>query len=147
MEHAFTGMAELLRDLEALAPAVGTEAAHIITAATNAAFVEVRSGYRRGPTGNLIKGVSIQEKGPRWKVLRSRAPHAWLWERGTVARYTKGQGKYTVRSHRGTMPATPTFWPAVRKYQTRLIQQIAAAITRQRVRGMTGTLTVADHGD
>ncbi len=158
--EGFKGMAELIRGLERLGGAVQTEAASIVRTTAQLMAARVRSLYPRRPAGRkagaLQDRVVIEEgRGQftathrsgggvagtfvgslRWKV-RSKAPHAHLYEFGTVVRRTASRG-----ANRGRMGATPTFVPEAVRARERMRRELIALIERQSVPGMTGRLEV-----
>jgi len=92
----------------------------------------------QGPTGNLRNGVRawVPKRNTRQKdamaiagVHCSVAPHAWIVEYGTVARYTKG-GAY-----RGVMPPQQYFTPLKEQEEpgmlTRIIDKVLDHILKE----------------
>ena len=137
-------MAELIADLSHLGESVERETAQVVQRAAEEMGAELQ---RRYPSyeGVLRRRVVVESRpspagGPvlRWKV-RSKAPHAHLYEYGTVQRFSGATG-----ANRGTMPATPTFVPAAVRARRRMIDGLQALVRRQRVRGMTGQLEVRE---
>lgn len=139
----FSGMAELIADLGKLGEAAQREGAVVVQQAATSMASELQSAYP-SHEGVLRGRVVVENRsagsGPalRWKV-RSKAPHAHLYEYGTVRRFTADTG-----ANRGTMPATPTFVPAAIRTRRRMVEGLKAVIRRQRVRGMTGQLEVRE---
>lgn len=140
MAEGFTGMAQLIADLQALGPKCAGESGKIVPAHANSAAVDIRSSY---PVveGNLRDGVTVEDRGPLVKQVVNKAPHAHIYERGTVARYTHSTG-----AGRGTMPAGNKFIPRAIKWRARMNEQLVNMVRRQKVRGMTGTLDVVERG-
>ena len=141
MAEGFTGMAELIADLQALGPAKEQEAGVIVSKHAEAAAQAVRVGYPV-KEGGLRNGVVVKVIGATRRLVISRARHAHLFERGTVRRSTNSTG-----ANRGTMPAGNVFIPTVVRWRTRMNEQLIAMVKRSKVRGMTGTLDVVNRGD
>lgn len=158
--EGFKGMGELIRGLERMGAHVQTEASSIVRTTAQVMAARVRGQYPRRATGNKAGALQdrvVVEEGRgqflasrrggggvggtfvgslRWKV-RSKAPHAHLYERGTVERYLASNG-----ARRGRMGATPVFIPqAIRARQT-MHNQLVALLVRQTVPGMTGRMEV-----
>lgn len=72
-----------------------------VRAQADAMAREAAQAYPEGPTGNLRRGVTVRTEGSAYSVVAlvsSRAPHAFIFERGTKVRRTdKGY-------NRGAMP-------------------------------------------
>jgi hypothetical protein len=114
----WTGLNEFSAMLAQLPDALVTDAGEIVQRAASDTKAELLEGYPVGPGrkkygqwyagGNLRAGVSsnVARAGLRTSArVFSTAPHAHLWERGTVARYTTGRGKVRAGLYRGIMPA------------------------------------------
>jgi HK97 gp10 family phage protein len=130
------GLEALIRSLEALPGEIKAAAAEIVddTAEEMAADVIQRYPKREG---RLRAGVVIDRSATsalRVKV-RTKAPHAHLYEYGTVQRFHARNGKSV-----GTMPAQPTFIPAAQRHRRRMVEKLTNTVAR----GMTGTLDVQD---
>lgn len=95
------GLNEFRHALQNLPEELATEAAHVVTETTNAVQRAVVSGYPLGRTGNLARRVSVSTSTSGVStvgVVRSNAPHASIFEKGTTLRHTaKGY-------NRGRMP-------------------------------------------
>ena len=102
----------------------------------------VRQRYPRGRTGTLRDRVVVEQLHPssgaslRWKV-RSKAPHAHLYERGTVNRRTASTG-----ANRGRMAAHPIFIPEAIRHRTVMVHRLVDLLARQTVPQMTGHMEV-----
>jgi len=123
-------------ELTELADAITTEAAE-------SAAAELRAAYPIGPGkadgsydgGNLRKGVRVtdatrsrirlQAQFSTGKVVRSNAPHAYLFETGTAVRYTK---KDAPPRHRGFMPGANIFVPLMQRRRRDMDQDLIALI-------------------
>ena len=96
------GLAEFRRALQQLPEDLAEEASTIVLAQADEAQRQIRTAYPEGPTGNLRRGVTVERNKSKFStrgIVRSRAPHAHLFERGTGPRRTdKG-------ANRGWMPA------------------------------------------
>jgi len=132
MADGFTGMAELLADLATLPDHLKGEAAKIVEGSANGMAADVRQGYAY-KKGALVRGVSVETKGPLRVQVKSKSPEAHLNEFGTVQRFNK------ANANRGTMPAKPVFIPAAVRARRRMLTDLAAMLHRAKVRGMTGT--------
>lgn len=86
-----TGVSELQAALKRLSIEVQEKAEKEIEATARATAAELKGVYPVGDTGNLRRGVRVKPvKGAReitWRTV-STAPHAHLWEYGTVNRTT-----------------------------------------------------------
>jgi len=123
-------------ELTELADAITTEAAE-------SAAAELRAAYPIGPGkadgsydgGNLRKGVRVtdatrsrirlQAQFSTGKVVRSNAPHAYLFETGTAVRYTK---KDSPPRHRGFMPGANIFVPVVVAARREMFEDLVAIV-------------------
>lgn len=115
-----------------LGPIVESTAAGLVS--------ELKATYAK-VDGVLAERV-VSEPGrssPLLVKVRSKAPHAHLYEYGTVRRFTKGSG-----AARGTMPAQPTFVPAAVRWRDRMIRQVKGALGRLQVPGFTGSFEVRE---
>jgi hypothetical protein len=138
MADGFSGMADLIRSLEQLPEQMKAEAGHIVQDAANGTATEIRQAYPQ-KDGDLVRGVEVEQQGElRWKV-RSRAPHAHLYEYGTVQRSLNSNG-----ANRGTMPAQPTVIPIAQRRRRRMLDGLKSMLQRAKVRGMTGSLDVRE---
>jgi hypothetical protein len=122
------GLAELYVELKNLPTTLTGEAAHLVEAAANGVYVDIKSAYPQR-TGNLRKGMAISQlitKGQfvAGAVVTNRAPHATLFELGTQARHT------TIGVNRGTMPPGRVFVPRVVKARRKLTQDLKDMVTR-----------------
>lgn len=98
------GLDELRRELRQLPEDLAREASAIILAHAEDAGRRVRTAYPEGPTGNLKHRVTVNQEAGRFgtrALVRSRAPHAWIFEKGTRDRRTHSG------ANRGRMPAAP----------------------------------------
>ena len=98
----WTGLQEFKQELLRLPEELTDDAAQIVVDAAQKVGRDVQAAYPQGATGNLKKGVrtTIESQsgfGAR-AIVRSTAPHAHLFERGTRLRQTH-RG-----ANRGRMP-------------------------------------------
>ena len=138
------GVRELVAALEALPDELRrNELGPVVSAHAEALVSELRATYPKH-TGTLAARVAAEpsRKGDPlfWKV-RSKAPHAHLYEYGTIGRFTKGTGAY-----RGIMPepAQPVFVPAAIRVRERMIRAVKGALQSLRVPGFTGSPEVRE---
>lgn len=98
----FAGLDAFRAALRALPEDLAHEGATIVEANATEAARKTQQGYPQGPTGNLKRRVSVESNGGgRFGVVatvRSRAPHASMFERGTRQRQTR------TGANRGAMP-------------------------------------------
>ena len=132
------GFDDLSRAIEALPEDLSRrELAPVVRSHSEGLAGELRSFYDKGGTGTLASRVVVEPgkdaRGLRMKV-RSKAPHAHLYEFGTIQRFTAGTG-----ANRGTMPAQPTFIPAAIRWRDRMKRAAKTALQSLRVPGFTGS--------
>ena len=142
VELRLTGILELKQALANLPAELKGQATGIVMETAYAAADDIRNQYPLGPPGrtnrrgkdvtpgNLKKGVRVvvKEIGPVGVAaqVRSAAPHAHLYEFGTVARHYVT--KYGVRKAVGAMPPRPVFIPTMIRYRRLLYAKLAALI-------------------
>ena len=133
MADGFEGLDRLIADLQRLPDALKKEAERTIEAAANGMAAQVRQRYPRGQTGNLIKGVAMRKRGPLNYQVVSRAPHANLYEFGSVKRWRES-GATT-----GSMPEAPSpvFVPEAVRARKRQYAEHEETLRRMKVTGMT----------
>jgi hypothetical protein len=98
------GLSELRDALRKLPEHLADEAGVIVQAHADDAQRRIQQAYPEGPTGNLRRGVTKEHYQSRFTssaIVRSRAKHAWLYERGTQSRRTR------TGASRGQMPQAP----------------------------------------
>jgi len=98
------GIREFHQALRNLPADLSEEAGTIIEHTADRAKADIQTAYPEGPTGNLKAGVSRQTNRSRYStsaLVKSRAKHANIFERGTRQRQTFGG------ANRGTMPQPP----------------------------------------
>ena len=140
-EGGFKGMAELIRGLQRMGERVRAEAGDVVRTAAQTTAQDVRQRYPRH-TGTLQDRVVLEmDGGPgslRWKV-RSKAPHAWIFDHGTVQRFLASNG-----ANRGRMPAQSPqiFIPSAIRNRAVMVSRLVQLMKRQTVPGMTGQMDV-----
>lgn len=123
------GLDEFRYALRQLPDALATEAGFIVTANAAAAAAAIQAGYPQGPTGHLKRGVSLQSTRSAVAtsaIVRSRAPHAWIFEHGT------GNRRTNAGANRGRMPqpaASARMIPHV-VHQRRIMMERLIALVR-----------------
>lgn len=133
------GLEEYRKMLLALPDSLRGEADNYVEENANAAAVDIRGAYP-ARTGNLRDGVEVLEKAAgRYgtaRLVRTRAPHAVIFERGTVARhyFTRNNVKHLL----GRMPAGHVFVPRVIRWRRRLLDQLKAMLERHGARVIDG---------
>ena len=130
-ELTWIGLDELMAGLKNL-PADLTELAEaIVTAAAESAAAEVKAAYPEGETGNLKRGVRVSpmQGGTRLeakfgvgRVVRSTAPHAWIFESGTQTRQT------ALGYNRGFMPGANIFVPVMQRHRREMYEDLTAVL-------------------
>jgi hypothetical protein len=118
------GLTELITALRHLPEELTTDAADIVAGAAEHAQREVQTAYPEGPTGNLKRGVVREQNKSKFTtaaIVRSRAKHAWLFEKGSVQRQT------ATGANRGRMPEAPAdkqMIPIVIRNRRRMVDQL-----------------------
>lgn len=123
------GFAELREQLRNLPTHLAEEAGGIVTRHAHAAEAHIQAAYPTGPSGNLKRGVKVdqvQVSGAAAHVrLRSTARHAHLFEFGTQARHT------SLGYNRGPMPAAHVFIPTVVRERRQMTEDLIAMLKRE----------------
>ena len=129
MSVTWTGLTELRTALQNMPEELAGEASHIVEGAANGAASQIRRVYPV-KTGAMVSGVVVehnQQKVSASAVVRSKSPHAHLFERGTKARRTaKG-------ANRGSMPEAPEsekMVPIVIRTRRRMYVELADMLRR-----------------
>jgi hypothetical protein len=126
VRFAFKGLDELQAALRALPAELTGEASKIIEAAGNRAVLDLKRGYPV-VTGNLRDGVEVTftQGGVSARALvRSRAPHAHLFEYGTEARHN------ALGANRGRMPPTHLFGRTMSNVRREMYEGLRALLER-----------------
>jgi len=140
----FDGMAEFRAALRKLPEDLAGEASNIVEATANGVAAQVRGNYPIGPTGNLVRGVTVthfeNRKVAAGAIVKSVAKHAWIFERGTKVRSGAGGNERGRGSRRGNrlanrsaMPEAPEsqqMVPVVVRYRRRMFEQLFAMLRR-----------------
>ncbi len=98
------GLTEFRAALRALPAELAQEGETIVVSHATEAKREVTSGYPKGPTGNLQRGVTLTVEKSHFgttAIVKSHARHAHLYEDGTKLRRTRSG------ANRGQMPRAP----------------------------------------
>ena len=125
------GMNEFKEALRKLPQHLADEAADIVIATAQNAAQTIRTNYPTGPTGNLKRRVTVSQERALVSTaakVTSRAPHAFIFEKGTGRRQTR-RG-----ANRGRMPAAPeaqAFIPAAIRARSRMVQALKAMLVRE----------------
>jgi len=101
----WTGVEELIAQFATLAPDLTTTAAPIVELSARVAKDTIYTCYPTR-TGNLKKGLAVVVKTEATRTqatVVNKAPHAWLFERGSQARHN------AIGANRGSMPPNPLF--------------------------------------
>lgn len=124
------GMDAFRNHLRSLPEDLKRESSVIVEAQAREAARDVQTGYPEGPTGNLKRGVTVQVDRSglfAGALVRSRAPHASLFESGTKRRET------TKGANRGVMPKPPASQRAIPKFiraRARMTQALIEVVRR-----------------
>jgi hypothetical protein len=125
----FDGLAEFKAQLRRLPEHLAEQAAPIVTQAAEETGRSIQNNYPEGPTGNLKRRVRVEVRqanrdGAR-AIVRSMAPHAGIFEKGT-------QGRRTRKGwNRGRMPKAPdnqAFIPQAIRGRFRMIEKLKAML-------------------
>ena len=125
-------MEELKDALRTMPQTFATEGDHRAEEAAAGAAVAVRQAYaRHWVTGALAKRVTVgrYRKGrARGWIVKSTAPHAWMFEHGTQTRQyvTKAGATHLT----GAMPAHPTFEPTMPRYRKPMYRALIDMLKR-----------------
>jgi Bacteriophage HK97-gp10, putative tail-component len=120
------GLPDLQAALRELPRALLAESRTIVENAAEEAISEMRGLYPRF-TGNLREGLTIEHRGSTVStasIVRNKAKHATIFERGTEARHTKDGW------NRGRMPAGKVFIPTAEKHRRRMRAAQVALVRR-----------------
>lgn len=119
------GFEAFKRQLTTMSPTLLEESDQILRDQAEAAKAEIVAAYRRGPTGNLKRGVKIRAargQGIAGVELKQTAPHGHLYEYGTTRRFTQDG------AHRGRMSGHPTFGPIAAQHQRLALSAVSTRI-------------------
>src|SRR5687767_1563342 len=122
----FQGFAEFRRALHEMPARVQEKSGYITEDAGVSMGASLRADYPEGPTGNLRKGVRVEQIGPySWRV-RSTARHSFIFNRGTGRRRTKRKG-----ANRGVMPAANLFIPTATRTRAMMNSRLVAMVQHE----------------
>lgn len=86
-------------------------------------------------TGTLANRVVVEDgRNPLTMKVRSKAPHAHIYEFGTIRRFTREKGAF-----RGVMPAQPTFIPSAIRIRERMVRAVLETLRTMRIPGFGGS--------
>lgn len=126
----WNGLSEFRDALSKMPEHLSEEAAGIVEASADGAARTIQANYPTGPTGNLKRGVRVsRERNPAAvrSIVRSSAPHAFIFEKGTNVRRTdKGY-------NRGRMPAASAGQAAIPvfiRWRAQMVRQLIALLER-----------------
>lgn len=126
------GLAEFREALRHMPEALRSDAATIVEAHATQAQREVSAAYTRGKTGNLKSRVRVTHNAGRRfsaaSIVKSAAPHASIFEFGTVRR-TTDRG-----ANRGRMPEAPAsqaMVPIIVRARRRMVQALIGFLRDQ----------------
>jgi hypothetical protein len=124
------GLTEFKTALRNLPDELTDDAGDIVMGTSEAAQREVQANYPTGPTGNLKARVSNERQPSKFGAsarVRSRAPHASIFEHGSGPRQTsKG-------ANRGRMPEAPAsqqMVPVVIKHRRQMVERLKALVRK-----------------
>jgi hypothetical protein len=124
------GLTEFRTALRHLPEELTGEATDIVDGTSDSAHREIAAGYPQGPTGNLRRGVSRERQPSKFgasAIVRSRARHSHIFEKGTGQRQTRNG------ANRGSMPEAPReqqMIPVVIKYRRRMFESLKDLVRR-----------------
>lgn len=129
----FDGLEQLRAELRQLPAALAGEAGHLVQGEANAAAVAIRTIYgAHRVTGNLQEGVEVEASTAGQfgvvYVVRSKAPHAWLFDNGSQARHW-AEGKSTGAMW-GKTPPTHAFVRTMIAGRRRMYDLLGALLAR-----------------
>jgi hypothetical protein len=134
----FDGLDQLFRDLQRLPGALRDEATTVIHDTATGAVEEMRAAYPEGPRGRLKRGlkVALRQEGDFGAagVVTNTAPHAFIFEQGTQARYVStlplGRAK-NFGYRRGAMPPGRVFIPIAIRRRRAMYGALAEVVRRE----------------
>lgn len=121
-------VAPLLKALASSSEAIKASAGQIVERWSQAAAGAMRGAVplgqqkrRKGP--HLRDTVKVTPRGPLAYQVAARAPHAHLWEAGTVTRFHRRSGKSV-----GRMPAANRLIPIAMSHRGRMLAELERTI-------------------
>jgi hypothetical protein len=126
----WSGLDELKAQLRTMPEELTDEGGQIAEDEANGAADDIRQGYQRHVrSGRLARGVRVTHfargKFSAGAIVKSAAPHAWIFENGTQARHT------AIGANRGSMPPGHVFVPAVVRRRRRMYERLKELLTRR----------------
>lgn len=124
------GLSELRSALRQLPAELAREADVIVLAQAEEAGRSIEAGYPEGPTGNLKAGIRLERNTSKFgtsAIVRNRAKHGWIFEKGTGPRRTASG------ANRGQMPkADPSeaFIPKAIRARKRMVSALVDLVRR-----------------
>lgn len=124
------GLTEFQQALRQLPEELTDEASAIVQAHAEDAQQRIQRAYTEGPTGNLRRGVVKESYKSRFTtnaIVRSRAKHAWLYEKGSQPRRT------ATGANRGRMPEAPEanrMIPIVIRKRKQMVEALKGLVRR-----------------
>jgi hypothetical protein len=118
------GLTEFKTALRNLPDELTDDAGGIVMGTSESVQREVQGNYPTGPTGNLKARVTSEREPSRFGAsarVRSRAPHAFIFENGT------GQRRTSNGANRGRMPEAPAsqqMIPVVIKHRRQMFERL-----------------------
>lgn len=122
------GMDQLRREFASVPREVRAEAKVIAHDSAEAAATDLRVEYdRHRVTGTLSARVKTDhfQGDVISSVVRSSAPHSFIFDRGTADRRTRSG------AFRGRMPAAKTFGPITNKHRDSMTRQLFGLLSRR----------------
>jgi hypothetical protein len=138
LEVSWAGLDALKAELEALPATLIEEGNAILLESAQGAKAAIDAAYASqspGGTGNLRRGLVLRVARGRLAgaTLLQRAPHGWLYERGTKVRTNK------AGQNRGRMKRQPTFQPIAAEYQKTALAALIARLYAHGAAQVTAT--------
>jgi hypothetical protein len=127
------GLMELRRELRTMPERLTGRAFDIVRRHTENTYVELMRRYAR-KSGNLQRGVTSQTSRTQFAVtgwVKSRAPHAWIYEKGTKTRTTTGARSVRAGAVRGRMPRTNILIPTAMRERNLMYDEFAEMLRRE----------------
>lgn len=119
------GFEEFRRALREAPDVLKEQAAFIVEDAANATAAALRAEYPTGETGNLLRGVKVEESSPLTWRARSTAAIASIFEKGSGQRSTRSG------ANRGVMPAADILIPQAVRQRALMISRLESMVERQ----------------
>lgn len=127
---AMDGIEQLRWALRKLPQDLHEEAIVIVRAHADECARITRAAYPIGPTGNLVRGVTVEHNSSKFfsqAIVRSRAKHSYIFENGTRERRTNNNVS------RGAMPQaeeSQRFIPKAIRVRQRMVRALIDMVRR-----------------